>query len=105
MDKHLLAENPMRSQEGGLCIIRTVDPISIWEVIEGHVKSKKTYHKHFNHNGEFYTIECFHYFTTNEDGLLDKNVYKYMDDAWRWFKAYMQWEDDNIDRDEYAINN
>lgn len=99
MDKHLLAENPMRPHEGGLCIIRTVKPIAIFEVHEDHVNTGK-YQKHYTFEDEDFTFSMHHYFV---EGILSveeasiQNMYKHMDDAWYWFKAYMQWEDERFD--------
>jgi hypothetical protein len=92
MDKHLLAENPMRASQGGLAIIRTVQPISIYEVIEGHVNVKGI-SKRYEYNEEEYTLRCHHYFSTDIDTVDETEVYKFMDDAWFWFMAYMKWED------------
>jgi hypothetical protein len=100
MDKHLLAENPMRAREGGLAIIRTVQPVSIYEVIEGHIEHLSK-HQHFklytfkNSDGIFedYTLRLHHYFSTDIDMTDESEIFKFMDDAWCWFMAYMKWED------------
>lgn len=94
MDKHLLAKNPMRSPKGGLCIIRTVIPIAIFEIKEGH-RSNKEHRQLFsckNRKGilEPYTLELFHYFATDEANPTPKNVQKYMKDAIFWYKAYIK---------------
>jgi hypothetical protein len=99
MDKHLLADNPMRALEGGLAIIRTVQPVSIYEVIEGW-KELNSIHKNYTyHNSdgieEYYTLRAHHYFTTDIDTTDEAEVYKFMDDAWYWFIAYLKWEDEN----------
>jgi hypothetical protein len=100
MDKHLLAENPM-SDNGNLAIVRTIQPVSIYEVIVGHHKLKGI-HKHYtyvNLDGvpEDYTLRAHHYFTTDIDTVHESEVFKFMDDAWHWYMAYMKWEDKNID--------
>lgn len=97
MDKHLLAENPMRASEGGLAIVRTVQPVAIFEVIEGHQECKDI-HKAYsfkNSDGliEEYTLRAHHYFSTDIDTIEESEVYKFMDDAWYWYMAYMKWED------------
>lgn len=100
MDKHLLAENPM-SDNGSLAIVRTVQPISIYEVIDGHIPHKGLA-KHYtfkNSDGLFeeYTLRIHHYFSTDIDTVEESEVFKFMDDAWHWYVAYMKWEDKNID--------
>lgn len=108
MDKHLLAENPMRAPEGGLCIIRTVQPISIYQIEIGWVSflgEKAPLHKiysYINSDGEKekYTLRAHHFFSTDIDTVNEDIVYKFMDDAWYWFKAYLEWEDKNIDENE-----
>lgn len=95
MDKHLLAENLM-SGNGNLVIVRTIQPVSIYEVIEGH-QNVKGINKHYYHEGEEFTLRAHHYFTTDIDTVDESEVFKFMDDAWHWFVAYMKWEDENID--------
>jgi hypothetical protein len=97
MDKHLLAENPM-SDNGNLAIVRTVQPISIYEVREGWIELNNL-HKHYTHvnidgEEEHYTLVVHHYFTLDVDTTEKKEVFKFMDDAWYWFSAYMDWEDE-----------
>ena len=103
MDKHLLSENPM-SDNGDLAIVRTVQPISIYQVLEGHhdLKLSKKY-RFVNSDGEVenYTLAVHHYFSTDVDTTDESEIYKFMDDAWHWYKAYMQWEDKNIDKNEH----
>lgn len=100
MDKHLLAENPM-SGNGNLAIVRTIQPVSIYEVIEGAKDCKGIYkaYTYENPNGvdEDYTLRAHHYFTTDIDTVDELEVFKFMDDAWHWFVAYMKWEDENSD--------
>lgn len=102
MDLHLLAENPMRARDGGLAIIRTKQPISIYEVIEGHVDMTgiyKMYSHWSNRKREDYTLRVHHFFSTDIDTAREETAIKFMDDAWRWFVAYMKWEDENIDNE------
>lgn len=105
MDKHLLAENPMRLEHGGMAIIRTVAPIGIFEVLDGHLffEAEKTekayrYYKHFSYFEEKYTLKLHYYGGFKEpaptkDETL-KMAAKHMDDAWHWFMSYMKWEDE-----------
>jgi hypothetical protein len=99
MDKHLLAENPMRSPKGGLCIIRIFQPISIYEVIEGHVKAsgivKEYYYNGLNGETEHFTLRYHHYFTIDIDTINESKVLKFMDDAWHWYAACLRWKEQN----------
>lgn len=102
MDKHLLAENPMRPQDGGVCIIKTVAPIGIFEVHDGHLffdtgKDKMLY-RHFTFHKEEFTLSM-HYYggwkgapPAEEEAV--KQAMKDMDNAWHWYMAYMKWEDE-----------
>lgn len=92
----------MRAHEGGLCILKTVAPIGIFEVTEGHVffdtgKDKMLY-RHYDFKGEEYTLSL-HYYggwkgipPTEQDE--EKQAMNDMDNAWHWFMAYMKWEDE-----------
>ena len=103
MDKHLLAENPMRSPEGGLCIIRTVQPISIYEVYEGHIKfGIGSIYKQYTYVGstgerEDFALRAHHFFSTDIDTVDESIVYKFMDDAWFWYMAVLKYEDEIFD--------
>jgi len=102
----------MRPHDGGQCIVRTTPPIGLFEIIEGHPEFDSDWFlaKHYQYNDELYTLRL-HYYggykekkAPSEEEAL-KMASKDMDKAWHWFAAYMQWEDDNIDREEYASNN
>jgi hypothetical protein len=104
MDKHLLADNPMRPSEGGLCIIKTVVPIGIFEVHEGHVffdsgKYKMGY-RHYTFFEEKYTLSLHYYGGWKQDPPdeteAERQAMNDMDNAWHWFMAYMKWEDEQI---------
>lgn len=96
MDKYLVARNEM-SDNGCIAIIRTVQPVSHFEVIPGwkEVNELHKYYTYLNSDGieEHYTLSVHHYFSTDIDTVNEKEVFKFMDDAWHWYKAYMTWED------------
>lgn len=104
MDKHLLAENPM-SDNGSLAIVRTVQPIAIFEILNGWYvynagsEIVKKHYSYVNSDGvkEDYTLKCHHYFSTDIDTPDVNEIYKFMDDAWHWYMAYLKWEDKQID--------
>ncbi|MBX9851030.1 MAG: hypothetical protein K2X86_04645 [Cytophagaceae bacterium] len=104
MDKHLLAENPMRASEGGLAIIRTSQPVAIFEVIDmeeagGSISVEGKIIKSYYYQNEHWVLKTHYYFTHDIDTTDESEVYKFMDDAWFWFMAYLKWEDKNIDND------
>lgn len=86
------------SDNGNLAIVRTIQPVSIFEIVEGYQELKGIY-KHYtylNSDGvqEYYTLRAHHYFSTDIDTPDHNEVFKFMDDAWHWYTAYMQWEDE-----------
>lgn len=101
MDKHLLAYNPMRKESGGVCIIRTVAPIGLFEILYGHVffdtqKENKayTFYKHYSYFDEKFTVKL-HYYggfkepTPTQEEALEMAI-KHIDDAWYWYMAYLK---------------
>lgn len=100
MDKFLLAMNEMSGNDD-VVIVRAVQPVSHYQVVDGHVGSRQI-HKHFTYKNsegekELYTLVVTHYFTTDIDTTDESEVYKFMDDAWHWYMAYLKWEDEQID--------
>lgn len=102
MDKFLLAENPMRSPKGGLCIIKTVLPIGIFQVFEDHLffdtGKYRALYRHYVYKNEQYTLRL-HYYggfgkeTPSEEEVIER-AFSDMDNAWHWFKSYMKFEDE-----------
>lgn len=103
MDKFLIAENPMR-EDSGIWVIHLLNPQAIIECLEGHVKTDKI-HKYYqfkNSDGiiEEWTLSAHFFFTTDFISEPEQQVIPLLDRAWRWFRSYMQWGDENIDTDE-----
>jgi hypothetical protein len=99
MDKFLLAENPMASNT--LAIVHMLHPISILTVHEGHINTKYPHQQYTYRNGdgiqEEYTLSLYHCFSTSFDGEVNSPmVMKLFKDAWHWYMAYLNWEDQNI---------
>lgn len=103
MDKFVLAENPMR-EDHDVFICHLLNPVAIFQTHEGHVifENAEKIYRHYqfkNIDGiiEEWTLSVHHFFTT--DFLTEPNVQaeKLIDKAWRWYRAYMEWEDKNID--------
>lgn len=115
MHKFLLAENPQAPETGGLWIIHLLDPICIIEAVTYREKihtKKAIYTNEYNYINsdgitEIWQLRIHHYFTTdfNESKEADVLCLKIMNDAWHWFRAYLIWEDKNIDLDDYAAEN
>lgn len=106
MDKFLLAENPMRPDITGAFIIHMLDPIAIIACDEGNIERGMIF-KHYqfvNGDGvaEFWTLSV--YFA-NGEGDIETRVFKLLDRAWRWFRSYMEWEDNNIETDDQGQQN
>ncbi|TAJ13061.1 hypothetical protein DMA11_10370 [Marinilabiliaceae bacterium JC017] len=100
MYRFLLAENPMR--EGRVFILHTVAPKCLIEVAEPQSDPVSSGYPH----------QVFSY--TNIDGvketwaLIVRDVYdqpdiidvgKLLQRAWKWYRAYLENEDKNIDED------
>lgn len=111
MDKFILGENPMRETAGrDIFIIHLLNPIAIFQAHEGHVFLKDKIHQHFqftNSDGvpEQWTLSVFHFFTTDFITEPEQQALPLLKKAWRWYRAYMEWEDKNIDLDDYAAEN
>lgn len=104
MDKFILGENPMRPDDPGLYVIHLLQPVAIFECIEGHeiIPDKIIGHYQFrNTDGviEQWTLSVHHLFSTDFLQEPADQAKPLMDKAWRWFRAYMQWEDENIDNE------
>jgi hypothetical protein len=100
----------MRSPEGGECIIRTVNPVSIFEIYQGKIEFDKSkfnskYFKSYSFENEQFTLRLHHYFTTEVMvGLTEIEVYKKMDDAAHWYFAYCKWENENLNDLENGLD-
>lgn len=104
MDKFLLAENPMRP-ESGLWINHMLDPIAIIRCMEGNGEVDKIRQDYVYINvdnvPEQWTLSIFFI----DKDIEEKEMHHLLDRAWRWYRSYMKWEDDNIDIDEQANEN
>ena len=110
MDRFLLAENPIKQgneDDQKQYIIHTIKPKLIIEAVN------------VNENPNVVSSEYPHqvYSYENSEGigetwaLVIRDVYdsssnaeqgKLLDRAWRWFWAYLKWEDENIDESELS---
>lgn len=104
LTRFLIADNPM-AEGSTSAIIHTIDPIAIIQLIEDHVECSTPYrhYQYINTDGvpELWTLRVHHLFTTEFDSeqhyiIVDKLLKR----AWHWYKAYMEWEDNNIDKNE-----
>ncbi len=110
MHKFILGENPMAPETGGLWIIRLPQPIAIIEaVLSGEkIHSKNAIHTanllYQNPDGitENWQLRMYHLFTTDFLTDPEKQSEPILIDALHWFRAYLEFEDKNIDNaDEY----
>ena len=111
MDKFLLAENPMRPDDHGVYIIHLLDPVAIITCMEGMVLMKKDSKDVFkkyqfrNSDGiiEEWTFVIYHLAKTNYGTDPDQGPVKLLDRAWRWYRAYLEWEDKQIDNENPGL--
>ena len=108
MDKFLIADNPMRD-DSGTWVIHLLDPKSIIRCTEGHVQIDSVY-KHYqfkNSDGilEEWTLSAYHFFTTDFLTEPEQQAIPLLDRAWRWYRSYIQFEDNNIDANEESNEN
>lgn len=109
MDKFLIAENPMRLESSGLWIIHLLYPQAHIQCLEGHVQTDKI-HKHFSYKNsdgviEDWTLSAQFFFTTDFISEPETQVIPVLERAWRWYRAYMQFEDNNTDDAEEQTYN
>ncbi len=118
MDRFLLAENPNRPKESGLFILHRLEPKCLIECIcvtdEGMDEDLSAIFDlfvHRNSNGvdeQWQLIIRDYYDVDHVESLPDSEVLRYrkmINKSWYWFKAYLEWEDQNIDTDEQAKSN
>ena len=108
MDKFLLAENPMHT--GEICVVHMLNPVAIFRCFEGHITFKEGIFKHYQFNNsdkvvEEWTLLVHHLMTTDFITGPEEQATPLMDRAWRWLRAYFEWEDKNINNDDYAEEN
>lgn len=109
MDRFLLAENPMRPGSG-LWVIHLLEPKAIIKCVEGHQRAGSLY-RHYQYKNtdgiiEEWTLSIDHLFTQDITQIPIEQQWEIMlDRAWRWYRAYMEWEDKNIDTDEATKEN
>ena len=109
MDKFLLAENPMRQEQSGLWVIHMLQPQAHIECLEGHVNTDRP-HKHYSFTNvdgvvEEWTLSAHFFFTFDFIREPEDQVIPLLDRAWRWFRSYLESEDNNIDIDDEATDN
>lgn len=108
MDKFIIGENPLR-EGSGTWIVHLLNPQAHIECLKGHVQTDKI-HKHYQFKNnddvvEEWTLSAQFFFTTDFISEPEKQVIPLLDRAWRWYRAYMKWEDGNIDINEQANEN
>lgn len=100
MDKFLLAENPMRSEQSDLWIIHMLNPITIICCTPGEVERGRVFkHYMFTNTLQAQEFWTFSIYFSNGPGDIETRAFKLLDRAWRWYRSYMEWEDKNITDD------
>lgn len=105
MDRFLLAENPMKT--GKQYVIHTTKPKLIIEAVDASedpdVVSSGFPHQIYQYVNSDSITETW--------ALIIRDVYdestieeqgKLLERAWRWFRSYLEWEDENIDESDDA---
>lgn len=108
MDKFVLAENPMRENDDQY-IVHLLQPVAIFKVALTHEMPIGKISKNYSYQNPDGLIEEYnlstHYLSANLEADPEEIVTKLLDKAWRWYRAYLSWEDKNIDIDNHATNN
>ena len=110
MHKFILGKNPIAPESGGLWIIHLPNPQTIIELvlIGEKIHSKKALYTaeytYLNSDGllEKWQLRLYHYFETTPiaDETTELLIKKMLKNAWHWYKAYLTFEDENIDQYE-----
>lgn len=96
-------------KDSGTWIIHLLPPQAHIECVEGFVKPDKP-HKHYIYKSsdgviEEWTLSAQFFFTTDFLTEPEQQVIPLLDRAWRWYRSYMQFEDNNIDTEDYGKEN
>jgi hypothetical protein len=105
MDKFLLAENPMRPDNKGCFIVHAIPPFTLIRARVGRmeVKSNAPVGNYAFKNIDGVTEDWTLYVVYSEGNA--EQCEHIISRAWRWYRSYMEWEDKNIDTDDYAKEN
>lgn len=118
MDRFLLAENPNKEADDRLFVLHTVSPRILVECIclneapgDEDMEAIFSFYQFVNSDGvleKWQLIIRQYYDAIDVDDVADEEVPRYrktIDKAWRWFRSYLEWEDDNLDMNEIASQN
>lgn len=108
MDKFIIGDNPMH-KGSGTWIIHLLNPQAHIECLEGYIQTDKI-HKHYSFKNsddeiEEWTLSAHFFFTTDFISEPEKQVIPLLDRAWRWYRAYLEFEDKNIKDNERSAEN
>ena len=97
-------------KDSDIWVVHLLNPQAHIRCIEGHHVQIDGHYKYYiflNKDGvtEEWTLCAQFFFTTDFINEPEKQVIPLLDRAWRWYRAYMEWEDKNIDTDEEANEN
>lgn len=96
-------------EDSGTWVIHLLEPNAIIRCTEGHVEIDGIFKHYQFKNGdgdmEQWTLSAYHFFTADFITEPEQQVVPLLDRAWRWYRAYMDLEDKNIDTNEEAGDN
>jgi len=101
----------MRPDDHSCYIIHLLNPIAIIVAtlqpkrVPASAIKKTYYYKDSEGLTEEWTLYFHHLFTTDFITEPEKQAMPLLDKAFRWYRAYLEWEDKNIDMDNYAQEN
>lgn len=100
----------MRPDDTGLFVVHLLNPVAIFACHEGHVDvpGKIAGHYQFqNAEGaiEEWTLSVHHFFTTDFLKEPEEQARPLMNKAWRWYRAYLEWDDKQQDLQDYGEQN
>lgn len=99
MHKFLLAENPLAPDSSGVFLLHALPPFALIRAEQGQVRLKTgaVFCQYAFRNSidqvEDWTLFIHHLEAGHEDAA------KLLDKAWRWYRAYMEWEDKQFENE------
>jgi len=114
MDRFLLCENPMRDNSETVYVLHTGRPNALFKIKllsnDKPVESQLSKGVNASIICEYQSSEGVERWEVtvkrNYDNALERELMDGLADrAWRWFEAYLKWEDGNIDTERQAIYN
>lgn len=114
MDRFLLCENPLKDENRSIYILQTIKHRMLIQVIPYEDLSEVNYNLNdvfyfFTYNGDFqenYMLKVVEFYDLTEDEI-DNNIEEirlHITKAWKWYKSYIIWQDQQLDDEGYTDN-